>query len=254
MTGDIDAVVRDLQAISDLGAQQSPPFRFAFENLCFGAFFDTWEKAWEVVRRVDRPNFGWCLDTYNIAGREYGDPSRSDGVVEGMTREKFQESMRKMARTIEVEKVFYVQVVDAERLRQPLDQRHAFYVEGQKPRMSWSRNARLFICEEERGGYLPVMDVVRAITSAKEDGGLGYQGWISMELFNRSLTVEGEEVPREHAERAMQSWRRLEGRMGWCGEGQENKKSIRQQIRSVTDKTPKEQFNSMQEVELVARL
>ena len=48
-----------------------------------------------------------------------------------------------------------------------------------------------------------------------EKTGLGYKGWISMELFNRSLVEEREEVPKEHAERAMESWRRLLKVMRW---------------------------------------
>lgn len=36
-----------------------------------------------------------------------------------------------------------------------------------------------------------------------------------MELFNRSLCAPGEEVPREHAERAVRSWHELCKRMGW---------------------------------------
>ena len=79
--------------------------------------------------------------------------------------------------------------------------------------MSWSRNARLFICEEERGGYLPVIDVLKALCDEKD--GLGYKGWISMEYFSRSLNAEGSEVPMEHAGRAMESWRRLVKAMGW---------------------------------------
>ena len=98
-----------------------------------------------------------------------------------------------------MKKVFYVQVVDAERLSTPMSETHAFHVEGQKPRMSWSRNCRLFMCEEERGGYLPVLDVLRAICDEKE--GLGYKGWISMELFNRSLVKEDPNVPIEHADK-----------------------------------------------------
>jgi 4-hydroxyphenylpyruvate dioxygenase len=69
------------------------------------------------------------------------------------------------------------------------------------------------LCEEERGGYLPVLDVLKAICDEKE--GLGYKGWISMELFNRSLLVEGSEVPTEHAERAMRSWGKIVKAMGW---------------------------------------
>lgn len=219
MTGDIDIVVKDLQEIADLGAQQNPPFRFAFENLCFGTFFDTWEKAWDVVARVDRANFGLCLDTYNIAGREYGDPLSPTGKTEN-AEERFRESMKKMARTMDPAKIFYIQVVDGTRLSAPLDEKHEFYVEGQKPRMSWSRNARLFVCEEERGGYLPALEVVKAITDEKE--GLGYKGWISMEYFNRSLCEKGDNVPREHAERAMASWEKMVQRLGWQGQVEES--------------------------------
>ncbi|KAN0106097.1 xylose isomerase-like protein [Hyaloscypha variabilis] len=212
VTGDVDVVSRDLREIADIGAAQNPPFRFAYENLCWGTFNDTWEKAWGVVKAVDRDNFGMCLDTFNIAGREYADPERADGKVEN-AEVVFRESMRRMVREIDVKKVFYVQVVDAERLERPLDKTHEFHVEGQKPRMSWSRNCRLFLCEEDRGGYLPVLDVLHVICDEKE--GLGYKGWISMELFNRSLTVEGSQVPIEHADRAMESWRKIIKAMTW---------------------------------------
>ena len=155
---------------------------------------------------------GLCLDTFNIAGREWADPTREDGRVENAD-EVLRESLKKMVREIDVKKVFYVQVVDAERLDKVLDVNHEFHVEGQKPRMSWSRNCRLFLCEEERGGYLPVLDVLRAICD--EETGLGYKGWISAELFNRSLVEEKEEVPMEHAMRAMESWRNIVKAMGW---------------------------------------
>lgn len=217
VTGDLDIVARDLREIADLGAKQNPPFRFAYENLCWGTFNDTWERAWAVVKAVDRDNFGLCLDTFNIAGREYADPCAADGKNPDADV-LFRESMRKMVQEIDVKKVFYVQVVDAERLREPMCDTHAFHVVGQKPRMSWSRNCRLFLCEEERGGYLPVLDVLRAICGERSEGGMGYKGWVSMELFNRTLLEERDEVPREHAERAMKSWWKIVEVMGWEGE------------------------------------
>lgn len=212
VTGDPDVAARDLRQLADLGAAQNPPFRFAYENLCFGSYNDTWEKAWELVKKVDRDNFGLCLDTFNIAGREWADPAASTGMVEN-GNELFRESLRKMVQTIDVQKVFYVQVVDAERLSSPLDESHPFHLDGQKPRMSWSRNCRLFMFEEDRAGYMPVLDVLKAICDEKT--GLGYKGWISAELFNRTLTEEGEHVPREHAERCMRSWKRIVATMGW---------------------------------------
>ena len=243
ITGDRDIIARDLRQIADLGAMENPPFRFAYENLCFGTYNDTWEKAWDIVERVDRPNFGMCLDTFNIAGRAWADPASPTGCVENAD-EVFKASMRNMMKTIDVRKVFYVQVVDAERLREPLDRTHAFHVDGQKPRMSWSRNSRLFMCEEDRGGYLPVIDVLKAICDEKE--GLGYKGWISMELFNRSLTKEGAAVPVEHADRAMESWRKLVKVMGWEGKADA--------VATLAKSTSKIVAPSVEEVEITARL
>lgn len=240
VTGDVDIVARDLREIADLGASENPPFRFAYENLCWGTFNDTWEKAWAVVKAVDRHNFGMCLDTFNIAGREWADPASPSGKVENAD-DVFRESMRRMVKEIDVRKVFYVQVVDAERLARPLDQTHPFHVDRQKPRMSWSRNCRLFLCEEERGGYLPVLDVLRAICDEKD--GLGYKGWISFELFNRSLTEEGSNVPIEHADRAVKSWGKIVKTMGW-----------QDKVEPAFTSLPMEFHRQIEPVEISARL
>jgi 4-hydroxyphenylpyruvate dioxygenase len=37
----------------------------------------------------------------------------------------------------------------------------------------------------------------------------GYHGWVSLEIFNRSMGETGEEVPQSHATRGMESWRKL---------------------------------------------
>ncbi|KAI9642614.1 hypothetical protein NHQ30_009419 [Ciborinia camelliae] len=208
-TPSLAQMISDLRELADLGAAQTPPFRFAYENLCFGSRVDTWRGAWDVVRGVARPNFGLCLDTFNIAGREFADPASPTGMRPN-AHATFTQSLEDMIRTIDPSKIFYLQIVDAERLSAPLVAGHEFYVEGQKARMSWSRNCRLFLGEQDRGGYLPVLDVVKAICD-----GLGYKGWVSFELFNRSLAEKGDHVPREHAERAMRSWKYVCGEMGW---------------------------------------
>lgn len=202
ITGDLELVVKDLRELADMGLQQSPTVRFAYENLCWSTFFDTWEKAWDLVERVDRVNFGMCLDTFNIAGRVYADPASSDGKTPN-AEEDMKRSLEEMVKRVDVKKVFYIQVVDAEKMREPLVKGHPFHVDGQPPRMSWSRNARLFAFEE--GGYLPVLDVTKAIIQ-----GLGYKGWVSMELFSRTMAEAGEEVPKEHARRARVAWEKLE--------------------------------------------
>ena len=117
-------------------------------------------------------------------------------------------SLNQLAQTVDVNKVFYVQVVDAERMQQPLIEGHPFYVEGQPSRMSWSRNARLFLFEEDRGGYLPVVDVARAFLKD-----LGFEGWVSMELFSRTIADPDKTVPKTHAQRGITAWKRLAGEL-----------------------------------------
>lgn len=203
VTGDMDLIVQDMVEVADLGLQESPPVRFAYENLAWGTYIDTWDWMWEVVRRVDKPNFGCCLDTFNIAGRVWADPTSVTGTTPNAARD-LQDSIERLAQTVDVRKIFYVQVVDAERMQSPLIEGHPFYVEGQPARMSWSRNARLFLYEQEKGGYLPVVNIARAILKD-----LGYNGWVSMELFSRTMSDPDKAVPFTHAQRGITAWNKL---------------------------------------------
>lgn len=203
MTDDRDVIVSDLQRVADVGAAASPPLRFVFEALCWGTRADLWEDSWEIVKGVDRPNFGLCLDSFNIAGRIYADPASPSGTTPDAAA-TVEASMRRLAREVDASKVFYVQIVDAERLSAPLVEGHAFYSAEQPKRMSWSRNCRLFYGEQDRGAYLPVRRIAEAFFRE-----LGFKGWVSLELFNRRMSDEGAEVPEELARRGAASWRRL---------------------------------------------
>ncbi|KAF9884816.1 hypothetical protein FE257_001232 [Aspergillus nanangensis] len=203
ISGDRDLIVADLIEVADLGLQENQPIRFAYENLAWATYVSTWESLWEIVHRVDRPNFGCCLDTFNIAGRVWADPTTVSGKTPNADSE-LQKSLDSLVRTVDVGKVFYIQVVDAERMEQPLVEGHPFYVEGQPARMSWSRNARLFLYEQHKGGYLPVVRVAEAFIKR-----LGYKGWVSMELFSRSMADPDPNTPASHAERGIQAWKGL---------------------------------------------
>ncbi|KAJ5729459.1 uncharacterized protein N7483_003967 [Penicillium malachiteum] len=207
LTDDLDIIVADLREVADMGAAENPPVRFAYENLCWSTHIDTWEKLWDVTKRVDRPNFGMCLDTFNIAGRVWADPASPTGKTPNADAD-LKESLEKLVKEVDLAKVFYIQVVDAERMESPLVTGHPFHVDGQPPRMSWSRNARTFMYEEDRGAYLPVEDVARAVIS-----GLGYEGYVSMELFSRTMAEEGDHVPVEHASRGIQAWKKFQERL-----------------------------------------
>lgn len=207
LTGDMNVIVGDLRKLAELGLQEHPQVRFAYENLCWSTHIDTWEKAWEVVKQVDRPNFGLCLDTFNIAGLVWADPTSPDGKTPNAD-EDLKNSINRMVKEVDLSKVFYIQVVDAEQMSSPLVEGHPFHVSGQPPRMSWSRNARAFAYEEDRGAYLPVEDVARAIIHD-----MGYKGFVSMELFSRTMSEAGEHVPAEHARRGMVSWAKIVDRL-----------------------------------------
>jgi 4-hydroxyphenylpyruvate dioxygenase len=207
VSGDLETIVADMVEVADLGLKEEPPVKFAYENLAWGTFVDTWEGVWEVVRRVDRWNFGVCLDTFNIVGRVWADPEREDGKVEHDPAERLVDGMKRMVKEIDVKKVWYVQVVGAERMRRPLVEGHEWYVEGQPSRMSWSRNARLFYGEEELGQYMPIELAARAMLDPQE--GLGFEGWVSMELFSRTMNDTAKAVAESHARRGADAWTKL---------------------------------------------
>ncbi|KAK3305450.1 xylose isomerase-like protein [Chaetomium strumarium] len=209
VTEDLNLIVSDLREVADMGLQASPPIRFAYESLCWSTRVHTWERCWEVVRRVDRPNFGLCLDTFNIAGRIYADPTVPSGKTPD-AEDAVRESIARLVRQVDVNKVFYVQVVDAAKLSEPLVLGHAFYDPEQPARMSWSRKCRLFYGEKNRGAYLPIREISEAFFR-----GLGFQGWVSLELFNRRMDDADWDVPDELARRGAISWAKLQKHMGF---------------------------------------
>lgn len=203
LSGDARQMVQDLQEVADIGLQQSPVIRFAYESLAWGTYVDTWDECWRIVEMVDRPNFGVCLDTFNIAGRVYADPAAPNGKNPNANVD-IEASIERLRTTVDASKVFFVQVVDAERLQQPLVQGHPFYKVSQPARMSWSRNCRLFYGEQELGGYLPIKEVADAFLN-----GIGFEGWWSMELFNKCMAYEDPTMPEQLAKRGMAAWMKL---------------------------------------------
>lgn len=197
ITGDRDRLVADLAQAADVAF----PIRIAYEALAWGTYINTWEESWSIVQRANRPNLGICLDTFNIAARVWADPSSPDGRLPAHADEDLQRSMDRLVREIDPDRVMMVQLADGERV----DPQSAFLRAPGLPKLlAWSRNARLFPCEEERGGYLPIREVADACLN-----GLAYTGWVSMEVFSRTTQEDRPSVPSEHAARAGRSWRRV---------------------------------------------
>lgn len=214
ITSDRDTIIADLRKAAQIGAAHTPPIRFAHEALCWGTHTNTWDAAWDLVQAVDMPNFGTCLDTFNIAGRVYADPTDKWGINEDAEL-AISKSIQKLRQTFSdpanLAKVFYVELCDGEVLSEPISPQHKWYDPEQPARMTWSRNARLFPFETDREeaiaqgrntGYLPVTEIFDALLE------VGYEGYISFEVFNRSLNQPESSVVADHATRAQESWRR----------------------------------------------
>lgn len=202
-TGDFNTIVQDLREIAELGSQEYPPTRFAYEALAWGTWTSTWEQAYDIVCAVDRPNFGLLMDTFNMAAKIYADPS-SPSCKTPDADAAVASSIQRIKTTIDVRKLFFVQIVDAQRLSSPLVKGHEFHVPSQPSRMSWSRNCRLFYGEEEEGAYLPILAISKAIVKD-----LGYKGWISAELFNQYMNCADGDVPENLARRGAVSWKKF---------------------------------------------
>ena len=202
ITGSKEKIVEDLREVCDLGLKESPVVRFAYEAMAWSPYVSSWEDIWEIITLVGRPNFGCVLDTFHIAAREWADPSAPNGKT-GTVDEDLKRSMEKMVRTVDVSKIYYIQVADAEFMDPPIRDGHPWQADSKHPsKMTWSRNGRLFAFE--KGGYLPVLPMVEAMIN-----GLGYKGWVSLELFSRSMAEPGADVPKEHARRGRESWDKL---------------------------------------------
>lgn len=205
-TGDREQIVSDLRAVADIGLAHKPPIRFAYEALAWATHTDRWDQAYTIVEKVDRPNFGTCLDTFNLLGREYADPTVPSGETPDAAA-ALSRTLHALRTRLDPAKIFYIEACDGERLSAPLRPGHPFHDPDQPARMSWSRNARLFPCEVS--GYLPVRETLQAIVDA------GFEGYVSFEFFSRSAQQAGPEVPPEHARRAQLSWRRMCKMMDW---------------------------------------
>ncbi|KAJ5960816.1 uncharacterized protein N7479_007966 [Penicillium vulpinum] len=197
ITSDRERLAADLAEAADVAF----PVRIAYEALAWGTYINTWEDSWDLIKRANRPNLGICLDTFNIAARVWADPMSATGRRPPSADQDLRESMTRLVREIDPDRVLMVQLADGERVD---PQTPFLQAPGLPTLLAWSRNARLFPYEEDRGGYLPIREVTDACIN-----GLGYTGWVSMEVFSRSTVEDNPTVPMEHAARASRSWKRV---------------------------------------------
>lgn len=200
MTTNRDDIIQDLRELADKLAQHK--FRIAYENWCWSTHAMTWKDAWEIVKAVDRPNVGLCLDTFQTAGSEWGDPTTSTGLIESVSKEELARrwvaSLDELARSIPPEKIYLLQISDAYKPTQPLEDK---VIRDLRPRGRWSHDFRPMPYD---GGYLPIEDVAKAVLKT------GFRGWFSMEIFDAGPEGKGKyyEMP-QFAKKAQMSMQRL---------------------------------------------
>lgn len=159
-----------------------------------------------MTKVAQKEKIEFLPDTFNICGDVFADPTRPDGLNPDAV-DALSKSLETLTKTIPPTSIPFIQVADAERLLEPLTDSHPWMNGCTNAKMAWSRNARLFPLEEE--GYLPVIDVIEAVTKT------GWSGWVSQEVFTRAALVEGEQTIWELADRAWKGWEKLAQKMGW---------------------------------------
>ncbi|GAA5958982.1 hypothetical protein JCM8115_000712 [Rhodotorula mucilaginosa] len=197
-----DKLVQDLRKLCDRLKEEG--FRVAYENWCWSTHAPTWKQAWQLIEAVDRDNLGYNPDSFQIAGAEWADPTREDGLVEAASDEerdaRFQRSLDEMAQTIPGDKIYFYQISDAHKVEPPLEDRT---IDELRPRGRWSKAYRPF---PYAGGYLPVEKVTRAVLQT------GFRGIFSLEVFDGGKDGEGKDVNlNEFAQEAMLSIQKLFG-------------------------------------------
>lgn len=214
ITADREALAADLAKLADLLREVDPHFRIAYENWCWATRAPSWRDVWEIVKLVDRHNVGLCLDTFQSAGGEWGDPTTASGLVEqkgseqgdvAVSRDEVQSSWRASLRELVCEvpakKIFFLQISDAYRMETPMEARPEPDDEtGLRPRGRWSHDYRPLPYD---GGYLPIADFTRAVLET------GFRGWLSVEVFDGEFEKKYGDDLFGYAQKARDTTRRL---------------------------------------------
>ncbi len=135
--GDDKLAASQLAELADAAAAHG--MRVAYEALAWGRHVDDYRHAWEIVAAADHPALGVCLDSFHILSRG-DDPA---GI-----------------RDIPGDKIFFLQLADAPRLRMDV--------------LQWSRHYRCFPGQ----GDFDLAGFVGHVLAA------GYRGPLSLEVFN----------------------------------------------------------------------
>lgn len=158
---------------------------------------NSWEHTWEICKLVDRPNFGLCLDTFQISGNSFSFPVHNDNFhkVTPATHYAAQialpsdfdksipspkvplvESLQTLteALTPHTSKIFYLQISDGARVKPSILSKKA-KEQGIHVLYAWSNEYRPLPFQEGYEGFLPVMNVISAVAATGWRGPWSYE-------------------------------------------------------------------------------
>ena len=197
---DRDRFVSDLRELADTLAKHH--FRVAYENWCWSTHAPDWADVWDIVKKVDRPNIGLCLDTFQTGGGEWGDPTTASGKLDKSPEKlenDFKQSLDTLAKTVPKDKIYFLQISDAYKPKQPFS--NDVDESGTRPRGRWSHDFRPLPFQE---GYLPVVEFTKAVLKT------GFRGWFSYEVFDGGLEGKGRDYELgPYAKEAMDTQKKL---------------------------------------------
>ncbi len=203
LSADMRLIVNDLQEVTELGLRETPIIRFAYEAVTWAPNSNTWDRSWEIVRKVNRNNFGLRLDSFNILAGLYGDPISDIGMVPNPDSD-VKTSLKRLLDKADVEKIFLIEVVDAECMREPMVQGQSRVVGGEPTRKIGNQVTGDLLYGKEKDGYLSVAKVLKAMV---ED--LGCSGWILMDVFSRTTHLEDDNAPGNLARKGKIEWSKI---------------------------------------------
>ncbi|KAK4187946.1 xylose isomerase-like protein [Podospora australis] len=200
ISSSFDDLASDLAELADMLAAHG--FRLAYENWCWATRAPTWRDVWEIVKKANRPNIGLCLDTFQTAGGEWGDPTTQSGLVESnVTPEnlskQYKTSLEALTATVPKDKIFFLQISDAYKMTPPIADE---VKEGLRPRGRWSHDYRPLPFD---GGYLPIAGFLHAVLAT------GFQGWVSIEVFDGKFEEKYGNDLNKFAKKAMEGYQAL---------------------------------------------
>lgn len=200
ISSSFDDLAGDLAELADLLSPHG--FRLAYENWCWATRTPTWKACWELVKKANRPNIGLCLDTFQTAGGEWGDPTTQSGLLgidvtpENLST-KYRTSLEELTATVPKNSIYFLQVSDAYRMTPPIADGEKG---GLRPRGRWSHDYRPLPFD---GGYLPIAGFLHAVLAT------GFRGWVSIEVFDGKFEEKYGNDLNKFAKKAMEGYAQL---------------------------------------------